>query len=141
MRAKASLRRRALWYSVLAITMIGAIAVIAEQDKDGPPDPALQSRTADLNRALTLARDVRAQVKNPKSFELERVQVQADGTICMTYRATNSFDAVVPAHAIGQAAKYWVSDDGGDFAQRWKALCAAVHERDETRMVRRFLDG
>lgn len=138
--AKASLRRRVLWYSVLGITMIGSIFVIATERADSGPDPVAAQKTREINTAIALARDVRRQVKNPKSFDLAAAIIQGDGTVCMTYRATNSFNAVVPAQAIRQAATYWVSESDVGFAQRWRSLCAG-RGRDETRMVQRFLDG
>ena len=120
--------------------MLGGIAVIATERAESGPDPAAARKTREINTAIALARDVRKEVKNPKSFELAVAIIHADGTVCMTYRATNSFNAIVPAQAIRRAGTYWVSESDGGFAQRWRSLCAG-RGRDETRMVQRFLDG
>jgi hypothetical protein len=94
----------------------------------------------ELRTAVALARDVRGSLKNPKSFELVQVLVQSGNTVCMTYRGTNAFNAVVPGQAVRQGTNYWVSDDGADFRKRWEMHCARAG-RNQTRMVARMIDS
>jgi hypothetical protein len=49
-------------------------------------------------------RALKASTKNPKSFELHGATLMSDGTLCVEYRGTNSFNAVVPGHTAITAA-------------------------------------
>lgn len=135
------MRRRLAWYGTFGLVLIGSIAIIRHQDRNEAPDPVRQQATADLNIAIALARDVRAELKNPASFDLHQAVIQLDGSVCMTYRGTNSFNAVVPAQAVRpqRGRQYWTSEsNGADFRKQWGAACKAGG-RDEARMVKRFL--
>lgn len=137
---KPSIRRRIFWYSVLAVVTIGSVIAIAQQDAARTPDPAAERERAELQSALALARDVRAALKDPKSLEIERVDVQTDGAVCMSYRAKNSFGAAVIGQAVRVGTTYWLSADAGDFRQRWETHCAGPG-RDRTKMVVRLIDA
>ncbi len=52
-------------------------------------------REAEFQRVVAVAKGVKAGMKNPASFELVDGLYMADGTVCLTYRGTNSFNAVV----------------------------------------------
>jgi hypothetical protein len=62
-------------------------------------DPAKVQAHAALLIAIGLARDVQTSMKNPASFDLAPAVIQPDGSVCMTYRGTNSFNAIVTAVA------------------------------------------
>ena len=49
---------------------------------------------ADLAFGIDAARRVKAALKNPASFEFVSARLYRDGALCMSYRATNSFNAV-----------------------------------------------
>lgn len=136
-----TMKRRLAWYGVLALAMLASIGFIAAERADRPPDPAVAQATADLNIAIALARDVRAELKNQASFDLLAAVIQPNGSVCMTYRGTNSFNAVVPAQAVRpkRGKPYWTSEsNGADFRKQWASVCNAGG-RDEARMVKRFM--
>lgn len=56
---------------------------------------ARAKREADFQFALSAAKAVRAGLKNPKSFELVSAGLVDGGPLCLEYRGTNSFNAVV----------------------------------------------
>lgn len=60
-----------------------------------------------LDRMVRTARFVRDNAKNPKSFDLVSIiYIEKTDTVCMKYRATNSFNAVVTEYlAAGPAGK------------------------------------
>lgn len=48
----------------------------------------------DVEFAVAAARSVKAALKNPASFEFVSARLYPFGALCLTYRATNSFNAV-----------------------------------------------
>lgn len=69
---------------------------------------------AEFQRVVTVARALKASAKNPASFELVDALYMPSGAVCITYRATNSFNAIVTDNAaIGKDGK------SGD----WNKLC------------------
>lgn len=75
---------------------------------------AKAAREAEFQRVVVVARALKASAKNPKSFELVEALYMPSGAVCITYRATNSFNAVVTNNAA--VAK---NDKMGD----WNKLC------------------
>ena len=70
-------------------------------------------------------------MKNPKSFDLETAIELPDGTLCVTYRATNSFNAIVPGQAVlSLKGNSVMSDDREKFPARWNATCAKKSGKD-----------
>ncbi len=53
---------------------------------------------AEFARVRSVARAIKANAKNPKSFELVDALYMPGGAICITHRGTNSFNAVVTDH-------------------------------------------
>lgn len=138
---KAPMKRRLMWYGVLALAMLGGIGAMVAQQSDAPPDPKQQQDFSDLQIAVALARDVRDSLKNPPSFDLVNAVIQGDGSVCMVYRATNSFGGVVTAQAVrpSRGTTYWTSDsDRAAFKKQWSAACSKPG-RDEARMVKRMM--
>ena len=50
---------------------------------------------ADFQSVVARLRSLKASTKNPASFELVEAWLMDDGTACVVYRGTNSFNAVV----------------------------------------------
>lgn len=50
---------------------------------------------ADFQSVVSRLRALKASTKNPTSFELVDAILMDDGTVCVVYRGTNSFNAVV----------------------------------------------
>ncbi|MCK1322113.1 hypothetical protein IVA94_14675 [Bradyrhizobium sp. 156] len=63
---------------------------------------------------------LRERMKNPESFTLERVTRSADGALCYTYRAANSFNAIIPGQAQLSPLKVKGSES---FPMLWSDKC------------------
>lgn len=78
-----------------------ARAVAAAHEASKTPEQQLaekkakEAREAEFQRVVQVAKGVKAAMKNPASFELVDAIYMKDGTVCVTYRGTNSFNAVV----------------------------------------------
>lgn len=60
---------------------------------------AKQKAEAEFQFAVSAAKAVRASMKNPKSFELVSAGLVDGGALCLIYRGTNGFNAVVTQEA------------------------------------------
>jgi hypothetical protein len=101
---------------------------------------AAQERKKEVERERFVAslaglKTLQSSMKNPKSFDVEQVLRMADGTLCVTYRATNSFNAVVPGWAVITKAAILTSGHDG-FIGRWNARCGGKTGDDVTYMRR-----
>jgi|JI10StandDraft_1071094.scaffolds.fasta_scaffold89578_5 hypothetical protein len=90
-----------------------------------PNDPAAKLlEEAEFQRAVKIARALKAGLKNPASFDLTAATRTEAGALCFEYRGTNSFNAVVPSYAVvppdGQAA----AGSARDVAAAWAKHCA-----------------
>lgn len=83
---------------LFAIGVAGAVFSHKE-----PPPPvsktpdqikAEQQANAIFSDAVNKARALKASLKNPTSFELVKLGKLSDGTLCVVYRGTNSFNAI-----------------------------------------------
>lgn len=54
----------------------------------------------------------------------------ADGVLCLTYRATNSFNAIVPGRAVIRDTKINTSDEGDKFTPTWNRYCGGKSGKD-----------
>ena len=87
---------------------------------------------AEFQRAVLVAKSVKAAMKNPASFTLESAVLTDARAVCLTYRATNSFNAVVPGYAIGTPDDKLRAGSGSDLAAAWNKHCASKPGRDIT---------
>lgn len=104
------------------------------------PEQTAQKDAADREWLLNVlsVRAVRDAMKNPDSFKLEQALRMDDGTLCLTYRATNSFNAIVPGYAvIPTKDKAYASGQNG-FDRAWKKRCNGKSGSDIT-YIRRAL--
>ena len=69
-------------------------------------------------------KQLKSSMKNPASFDLESALRMDDGTVCVSYRATNSFNAVVPGSAVITATKIITTEDRKSFTSEWNKRCA-----------------
>lgn len=68
---------------------------------------AEKEKEAQFQADALKVRALKASLKNPASFELVSVVRLNDGTLCLTYRATNSFNAIITEQkAITVASKF-----------------------------------
>lgn len=90
----------------------------------------MQLRARDEEENTKFARDVAAVrqlksgMKNPASFDLVDATRMDDGTLCLSYRATNSFNAVVPGEAVITKDRIFTSDKRDRFATEYNKRCA-----------------
>jgi hypothetical protein len=88
------------------------------------PTPEQQAQAAktlqEITQVLTVATYLKSQAKNPASFELVSAGYTSDKVVCIEYRGTNSFNAVVPGYysAIGQIGSRDLKD--------WGRRCASA---------------
>ena len=75
-------------------------------------------------REVVTVSQLRKSMKNPASFNLEQALRMKDGTLCLSYRATNSFNAIVPGRAVISKTTIATSDDESRFVPLWNKLCA-----------------
>lgn len=73
----------------------------AQADKISAEAKAAEEKSnREFQVAVQGAIQLREMMKNPDSFSLERVTQQSDGSLCYTYRAANSFNAIIPGQAV-----------------------------------------
>lgn len=135
---------------VLGILLLLIIVAIAfgtgtsspPQPPAAPPSPEEAARKAaeedrkaaeeaEFQTDVVTVRRVRAAMKNPDSFKLERALRMADGTLCLSYRATNSFNAIIPGHAVATKREILITGHDG-LQARWNARCAKKSGTDVT---------
>lgn len=75
-------------------------------------------KEAEFQLVVAGARYIKENTKNPDSFKLNSATWMAGGAICYEYRATNSFNAIVPGKTVIIKAK--VSHQ----ASEWNKHCA-----------------
>jgi hypothetical protein len=81
-----------------------------------------------FQEGMIYARVLKKSMKNPDSFKLEQTIRTADGFYCFEYRATNSFNAIIPGRAFVGNGKSGTSDMGSQFAPLWNRYCARPGE-------------
>jgi hypothetical protein len=98
-----------------------------------PREPTAEERAAEAVFQANVAsvQRLKSAMKNPASFSLEQALRMDDGVLCVTYRATNSFNAVVPGRAVITATKILTPGQDG-FTGRWNARCAKKSGVDVT---------
>lgn len=88
--------RFALGFAGLVLLMI--FYGIANKEPDKPVQaktPAEIQKDLELQQVVNAARQLKSAMKNPASFELVSARMVFGPTICLVYRSTNSFNAVV----------------------------------------------
>jgi len=105
--------------------IILAIARTVWQSSTAPPPPvkspaelaAQAKKEADFQTVVKVAAWAKKNAKNPASFELTYAGLTGTRTVCIEFRATNSFNAIVPG-------RYIMSDTvSGDTAALWNQHC------------------
>jgi hypothetical protein len=95
-------------------------------------DAKKQAREARFREGVVYALALKKGMKNPDSFKLETAVRMPDGVFCFEYRATNSFNAIVPGRAFVGAGKAGTSDDGATFGPLWNRYCGKSGEDFDT---------
>ncbi len=95
---------------------------------------ARQEEERRFQLAVGFARTLKAGMKNPASFELTDAIRTADGTLCLQYRGTNSFNAVIPNYAVLTQDGRASNGSAGTVASLWNKHCAGKSGDDVTRI-------
>ena len=75
-------------------------------------------------RDVSVVRQLKSSMKNPASFDLEDAIRMNDGTLCVYYRARNSFNAVIPGRSVITKDRIYTSDNRSSFTAQFNKLCA-----------------
>jgi hypothetical protein len=81
-------------------------------------------------RDLIAVEQLRSAMKDPSSFKISQALRMGDGTLCLIYRATNSFNATIPGEAVITEKTLVTSDDESHFASSWNSHCAHKSGKD-----------
>jgi hypothetical protein len=109
------------------------------------PEPSAEEKAkkaaedAQWQREVIAVSQLRKGMKNPTSFNLEQALRMADGTLCLSYRATNSFNAIVPGRAVVSKTAITTSDNESRFTPLWNKLCGGKSGTDITYIRRALL--
>ncbi|MBX3535795.1 MAG: hypothetical protein KF826_15720 [Xanthobacteraceae bacterium] len=87
---------------------------------------AKRKRNEIFTRQVLAVRQLKAGMKNPDSFRLESATVMDDGTLCVFYRATNSFNAIVPGYATIRKDRIYTGNE------QWSRYCAGKSGEDKS---------
>lgn len=80
------------------LVLFAIIFGIANQPPEAPPKVKTAAdiqKEAEFQQVVRAARQLKSAMKNPDSFQLVSALMVQGPTICLTYRSTNSFNAVV----------------------------------------------
>jgi hypothetical protein len=98
---------------------VQSIALAEQRAKD---DEIKRIREARFQTGLSIAIMLRESMKNPASFRLERTIRTEGGVFCYWFRATNSFNAIVPGQALSYSGRLHVTGED-DFDGWWQGFC------------------
>jgi hypothetical protein len=101
---------------VLSVMVINAIDKTTRPPQTEEQKIATEKARKQWEYAVLAVDQLKQSMKNPASFELEQVLSMNDGTLCIKYHATNSFNAIVPGYAIIRQNR--ISAEG------WNRYCA-----------------
>lgn len=81
----------------------------------------------------------RKNLNDPASAQLSQALLMDDGSLCMTVRARNGFNAIMPASLVVEPnGKAHISEeqDKTAFRHAWNTFCGDKRGTDETRLLR-----
>ena len=118
---------------VAGLAIIGTLQVVSNQSStSGQPSPKAAPTAAELQserefqQVVFTAKKLKGAMKNPSAFELVSAQMMQGPALCMTYRSTNSFNAVITERYVVTEK---VSSASGD---TWNKHCAGKTGTDYT---------
>lgn len=96
-------------------TAAAAAAQAAKSPEQRAAEAADKARAqSEFERVRSVVRALKANAKNPASFELVEALYMPGGVVCITHRATNSYNAIVTGHT---------AIDAGNKTGDWNKLC------------------
>jgi hypothetical protein len=87
------------------------------------PDPKEAEEEALFQRDVLNVRVLKRSLHNPDSFQLESAIRMPDGTLCLTFRATNVFNAIVLGQAVIRSDRI-ISTGHPEAVHSWNRYCA-----------------
>lgn len=111
---------------VSSTTKTELIAVPKRTEEKSDP-----KKDAQFSSASLVVRRLKASMNNPDSFELTQALEMKDGTLCLTYRARNGFNALVLNRAVVNS-KVVATSDQEDFSFIWNKQCGGKSGDDIT---------
>ncbi len=95
-------------------------------------------------RALMGAQALKKSMKDPDTFELKEVLFMEDGTACYTYRAKNSFNAMLRGQAVLTSNVKNIEllvegHNGNKFVNAWNKGCTKKSGEDITSLINRMM--
>ena len=111
--------------SIVGPDRSGSSATAAADPPKKVLSPAEQKRNAQQTMAAVGAQALKKASKDPDSFEMKEVNLMPDGAACYTYRARNSFNAMLQGEAImTDKGKLLVHEQNGNtFVSAWNRSC------------------
>lgn len=117
-------------------TIMVAKCVFTDKVETPPPSPpsaaevaARTKREAEFQFGVTATKLVKSNLKNPASFQFVDAGVVDGGALCLTYRATNSFNAVI-TEQIAVKRNFqkgdWNKECGGKYPQEMNHIKQAL---------------
>jgi hypothetical protein len=94
----------------------------APEPKQAPTAAEIASEAA-FQRDVRSARRVKAASHDPSRFRLEQAIRMTDGTLCLTFRGSNAFGAIVQGHAIVEPKGSILSEHTSGFTGIWNRRC------------------
>lgn len=113
-------------------------AAVAKAKAEADADKALRERY--FQEAAVYGTALKKSMKNPDSFKLEVARRTGEGFYCFEYRATNSFNAIIPGQAVFGPGKSAASSEGSKFTALWNRYCTKPAE-NLTTIVYAFKNG
>jgi hypothetical protein len=97
---------------------------VDDNKKLTPEEQALESKKEEeFQRALATIVALKNSLDNPKSFELVDALITKDGTLCVVYRGSNAFGAIITKQHV------FTATSNSDSSQSWNRHCAGKEGR------------
>ena len=113
-------------FGLVVFSAIFKLNPTAPQAVAAAPTAEETQKNKDFKLVFIGAQMLKKSVKNPDSFKLTSATRMADGTVCYEFRATNSFNAVVPG-------RFTLAPNKGSAEDaEWNKYCAGKSGADFT---------
>ena len=123
---------------VLSLMALGDLARMTKPAPQPSPSEAAEAVAEkarvdrEMRRVYGALSVTRASMKNPKAFDVSRADlVPATGAVCMAFRSTNSFNAIVPGRMVLTPGDELRDDDAS-----WRQYCAGKQIVDYARVAK-----
>lgn len=135
-------------YGLGALAAIGVIATTQQQNNEKKaaaaavtPEQKAETTKQDLQIKSAAAGAVmlKSSMKDPEAFELKSLLMSKGGYFCYSYRAKNSYGAVMPSSAVMTPAGEMLFEEkkAKDFYRHWNKECTASGGKEIADFVNR----